>query len=230
MKKKLLFVCVAIAALFLTSCQYFKKSSPNTVQSAQDTQTQIVSQIQECSRIYTAEYEVSKIIIHEDEKRIKGNLAGIGINIGLAGTQRVIAIPITGVLKGYVDLSDIKPENVRIGKDSIEVIMPDPKVELVSTSINHKDIKENESFFSSKFSDAELSKIQQQGRQMLVASIPSLGILPQVRECSVRTLVGLLEKFGYTTDQIKITFRQNLDSPSSKDLMKETFIDNTQKQ
>ena len=228
--KKISVAFLALVTLFLCSCQDQKKPVQESGVSPQEVQAQIVSQIQECSRIYTAEYEVSKIIIHEDEKRIKGNLAGIGINIGLAGTQRVIAIPITGVLKGYVDLSDIKPENVRIAKDSIEIIMPDPKVELVSTSINHKDIKENESFFSSKFSDAELSKIQQQGRQMLVASIPSLGILPQVRECSVRTLVGFLEKFGYTADQINITFIQNLDSPSSKDLMKETFIDNTQKQ
>ncbi len=190
------------------------------------TADQVLSQVQECSRIYTSEYQVNKVIVHEDEKRIAGRLAGMKINLGIAGTDRMIAIPIDGVLKGYVDMSQITADKIQVTEDHIEITLPEPKIALTSTSINHKDIQEDVSLLRSGFNDKELTRIQLQGRDSLIASIPRLGILPQVKVSTERTLVSLLTQMGYTKEQIKINFTNSVNNPTLDDI-KAMFVDET---
>lgn len=167
---------------------------------------ELARQIQECSRIYTSEYQVSKIVVNRDDKRIKGKLLGIDLNIGIAGTERVVAIPIKGVLKGYVDLSTITEKNIVRHGDSIEIILPDPKIELTSTAISAKEIKEKTGILRSDYSDAELTAIEQRGRDSLIAEIPRLGLMENARMSAARILIPLLEQTGYDRSKIRVTF------------------------
>lgn len=173
------------------------------------TSEQLLNQAKESSRIYTSEYQVSKVIIHEDDKRVAGKLLGMNIDLGIAGTDRLIAIPMQGVLKGYVDMGDLLPEDIQMAEDRVSVCLPQPRVMLVSTTINHSSIVESVSLFRSAFSDAELTQIQQQGRDSLLASVPRLGILPQVKKNAERTIVSLLQAFGYTKEQITVSFKND---------------------
>ena len=36
----------------------------------------IVTQVQQCSRLYTAEYQIHKIVTHDDVLRLQGQLTG----------------------------------------------------------------------------------------------------------------------------------------------------------
>ena len=63
---------VLLASLALLSCKSEKtrQNSPSV-----DTIPMMVMQIQKCSRLYTAECHVHKIITHEDKKKLKGKPA-----------------------------------------------------------------------------------------------------------------------------------------------------------
>lgn len=177
---------------------------------------ELAHRIQECSRIYTSEYQVSKIIVNRDDKRIKGKLLGIDLNIGIAGTERVVAIPIKGVLKGSVDLSAITDKNILRRGDSIEIILSDPKIELTSSAISANEIKEKTGILRNDYSDAELTAIERRGRDSLIAEIPRLGLMENARMSAARILIPLLEQTGYDRSKIRVTFSSSaseLNSP-----------------
>lgn len=175
----------------------------------QKEEVDLVHVIQGCSRIYSTEFDVCKIIIQTDEMRMKGKVLGFNVNMPIAGGKRVIAIPIKGVLKGYVDMADFKPENLIRRGDSIEVRLPDPKIALTSTKISAADIQEQVGLLQSKFSDVDLTRIQQQGRDSLIANIPEIGLIPNVRLSAARTIIALLTSLGYDESKITVTFNRD---------------------
>jgi hypothetical protein len=68
-----IFYCLILLVLLVTGCNG-KKEMGNTA--AMDTIPDMIMQIQECSRLYTAEVHVHKIVTHQDEKTLKGNSSG----------------------------------------------------------------------------------------------------------------------------------------------------------
>ena len=196
-------------------------SSPEVNEPAQE--VDLLQEIRGCSRIYSGEYQVSKIIVHSDDKRVQGKLLGMNVNLGMPGSERVIAVPVKGVLKSYVDMSQVEPKDIIRRGDSIEVILPDPKIELTSTRITAKDIKEKVGLFRSNFTDADLTRIQRQGRDSLIADVPRLGLAGKARRSASRNVMALLTSLGYEPKKIKITFttsEQDLYKPARlKDMM-----------
>ena len=78
------------ATLFLLSCTG-KKAQEEQIEKAIDTIPHLVTLVQKCSRLYTAEYKVHKIITHNDEVRVKGKILQHDYNIPLPVGQRKIA-------------------------------------------------------------------------------------------------------------------------------------------
>lgn len=175
----------------------------------------IANRISECSRIYTAEYTVSKIIVQNDEKRLTGKIFGMPVNVPVAGGKRVIAIPIEGILKAYVDLSATTPDNVEILGDSIRVTLPYPRIELTGTRVKNEEIRQQVGWSRSDFSDAELTRFQKVGRDSLLAEVPRLGLDNHARESAARALIALLSDFGYNRESITITFSDKPANPKS---------------
>lgn len=177
-----------------------------------DYQTLLITQIQDCSRLYTAEYQIHKIITHDDVLRLQGQLTGEDYDFELPMLgDRKIAIPMDATVKAYIDFSGFSEENVEREDDKITIILPDPKVTLTSSKIDHANIKKYVALLRSDFTDEELSSYERQGREAIIATIPELGIIESARQNAARVLVPMIKQLGYSERNITIAFRQNLD-------------------
>lgn len=169
-----------------------------------DTMGEIVSRIQQQSRLYTTECLVHKVVLFSDDARIGGAL----IDIPIPGDRKV-AIPIDVTLKGYVDFSTFSSRNV-IMTDSLCVInLPDPQIVVTSSRVDHKGTRQYVSMTRSKFSEAEISRLATQGEDTIVSHLSSYGIIDQARESCARTLVPILTTMGYDESNVVIRFNRN---------------------
>ena len=173
-----------------------------------DTVPMLVMQIQKCSRLYTTEYKVHKIVTHDDVVRLQGSLLKQNINIRLPLGDRKVAIPIDATLKAYIDFSEFSEANVEREGEKITILLPDPKVELTSSKVNQKEIRSYVGLMRAGFSDEEMSSYEQQGREAIIQSIPQLGIIEMARANAARALVPLIEQLGYREENITIAFRK----------------------
>ncbi len=178
----------------------------------------LVTQIQKCTRLYTTEYRIHKIVTHDDVLRLKGSLLSQGFDIPLPLGERKVAIPMDATLKAYIDFSNFTEDNVERDGERINIILPDPKVVMTSSKINQKEIREYVGLTRSHFTDKELTNYEQQGRQAILNSIPQLGIVEQAQSNAARVLVPMLTEMGYKEENVTIAFRKNLDFSSLLDM------------
>ena len=171
-----------------------------------DTIPMMVQQIKECSRLYTAEYKVHKIITHSDPSKISATVLGQKLNLNLPGGRRKVAIPIDAVLKAYIDFSNFSEDNVRSEGGKIYIDLPNPHVVITSSKIDHEGIKKYVSIIRSDFSDEELALYEKQGRQDIINDIPNLGILNTARRSAASQLLPLISMLGIPQENIVITF------------------------
>jgi hypothetical protein len=166
----------------------------------------MVQQIKECSRLYTAEYKVHKIITHSDTSKISATVLGQKLNLNLPGGRRKVAIPIDAVLKAYIDFSNFSEDNVRSEGGKIYIDLPNPHVVITSSKIDHEGIKKYVSIIRSDFSDEELALYEKQGHQDIINDIPNLGILNTARRSAASQLLPLISMLGIPQENIVITF------------------------
>ena len=114
-------------------------------------------------------------------------------------------------LKAYIDFADFSEDNVLREGDKITILLPDPKVTLTSSKINQQAVKEFVGIARSHFTDRELTDYEQQGRQAILNSIPSMGLVKTAQENAARVLVPMIAQMGYREEDITIAFRKDLD-------------------
>ena len=173
-----------------------------------DTVPMLIMQVQKCSKLYTAEYRVHKIVTHDDALRLKGSLLQKQFDIKVPMADRKIAIPIDAKLKAYIDFSEFSEENIERDGRKITIVLPDPQVTMTSSKIDQKNVRQYVALTRSDFSDAELSDYQRQGRQAIIESIPKMGILESAQRNAAKVLVPMLKELGYAEEDITIAFRK----------------------
>lgn len=183
----------------------------DTVADNTESHPTLVQQVRKCSRLYTTEYRIHKIVTHDDVLRLKGQLLRQDFDIPLPLGERKIAIPMDATIKAYIDFSNFSEQNVERDGDRITILLPDPQVVLTSSKINRDEIREYVGLTRSHFSDKELTGYEQQGREAILKSIPGLGIEETARENAARVLVPLLTDMGYDERNVTIAFRRDLD-------------------
>lgn len=211
MKKALfcIFLCISVSILgckhdnsaikaVVTTDSIGPKSEPI------DTMGVLVARIQQQHRLYTAECQVHKIVLFSDEASLGGRL----FDISLPGYRKA-AVPIDVTLKAYVDFTNFSASNVSFIDSLCIVTLPDPKVIITASKIDHKATRQYVGMTRSKFTEAELSKIAKQGEDSIAAHIASFGIQDRARESCTRTLLPLLTRLGITEQNIVIRFRKD---------------------
>ena len=178
---------------------------------ATDTIPELITRIQKCSRLYTTEYHIHKIVTHDDIIRLKGNIMRKNFNIALPLGDRKIAIPMDATLKGYIDLTDFSENNIERNGDHITILLPDPQVTLTSSKINQKEIRSYVGLTRSYFTDKEMTNFEQQGRQAILNNISNTDIIRTTQENAARVLVPIIVQLGYKEENVTIAFRKNLD-------------------
>ncbi len=192
--------------LCFTACHHEKQAETETPPA--DTLSILVTQIQQCSRIYTTVYKIHKVVTHDDVIRLKGTLLSQDFNIKMPLGDRKIAIPMDATLKAYIDMSNFSKKNVEREDGKIIITLPDPQVVMTSSKIDQKNIKEYVGLVRSHFTDAEMTNYEQQGRAAIIESIPQLGMIPTAQENAARVLVPLITQMGYREEDIIIQFRK----------------------
>ena len=210
-----------VLAVMMTACghqaeQQGESSEPVVI----DTIPQMVMQIQQCSRLYTTEVKVHKIVTHDDVVRLKGNLMSKQFSIPLPLGERKIAIPMDATLKAYIDFSEFDEKSIERDGDKITILLPDPQVVLTSSKINQKEIKEYVGLVRAHFSDSEMSNYEQQGRLAIISNIPQMRIMETAQANAARVLVPMIKQMGYREENITIAFRKNL---TINDIIKRTI-------
>lgn len=192
-----------------------------------DTIPVMVMQIQKCSRLYTAEAHVHKIITHDDQLNLKGSFMKKDFNIHIPGSNRKVAIPMDATIKAYVDFEGFSQKNVSRKGDKIEIILPDPKLVLTNSKIDHKAVKQYVSLTRSNFTDAELTKLEQQGRQSIINDIPNIDLMEQAQFSAANTLIPMLIDMGFKEENIKISFRKKFTLQDLKGFISNGLNDKT---
>ena len=191
--------------LTLTACSGGGSTEEGTIVHT-DTLHLLTTQIQQCSRLYTTEYHIHKIVACESNKRIQ--IPGFSFDLDFFGDRKVI-IPIDATLKGYIDFSQFSESNVERQGDTISITLPDPQVMITSTRIDQEGIKEYVTGFRNQFTDKEMTAFEAQGRQAIIDDIPSMGIENAARFSAARILIPLISQMGFDEQNIFINFRHD---------------------
>lgn len=205
-----------------TSCSQ-KKTEEQA--EAIDTIPVMVMQIQKCNRLYTAEVHVHKIVTHDDQLKLKGSFLKKDFNINVPGSNRKVAIPMDATLKAYIDFQDFSNQNVNRKGEKIEILLPDPKVMLTSSKIDHEGVKQYVSLTRSNFNDAELAQFEQQGREGIIKDIPNMDIIETARQSAANTLIPMLMDMGFKEENVKITFRKKFGLADLKSLLDNSTVE-----
>ena len=175
--------------------------------SATDNIPMLIRDIRKCSKLYTSEYNIRKIVTYSDEPRLKGKVLGHEVDMKMPVGDRKIAIPMNVTLKGYIDFSDFSEKNVRREGQRIVVTLPQPQVAVTASKIDQAGIKEYVSIIRSRFSDEEMAEFEKQGRQAVVNSIPRLDINETTAVNAAKILIPMIVKMGYDEKMITIELK-----------------------
>jgi len=162
MKQYLLHISIVFIAIVSFSCS--NNTGSEAPSKSIDTIPALIMQVKQTSRLYTAEYNIRKIVTHDDVIRLKGTLFNKDFDMPVPIGDRKIAIPMNAKLKAYIDFSEFSEKNIERNGNKITIILPDPRVTLTGSKIDQKNIKEFVSLTRSYFSDAEMSDYERQGR------------------------------------------------------------------
>lgn len=211
MKKAILYVLCAILTLFAACKSRNEVTETTTVTSEDvvqrthaDSISDIISNVRQQSALYTTECKVHKIVLFSDETRLGGKL----LDISLPG-ERKVAIPIDVTIKGYVDFANFGPENVLLQDSLCVITLPEPKVIITASKIDHKATRQYVSLTRSKFSDTEISRLAGQGEDTIANHLTRYGIVERSRESCARTLIPVLTRQGLKESNIVIRFSKN---------------------
>lgn len=186
-----------------------EKAKPGDTPAAVDTIPTLITQVKKCSRLYTAEYKIHKIITHNDEVRAKGKILNHEYDVALPVGERKVAIPVDATIKAYIDFSDFSERNIKRNGRKMEILLPDPHVQLTASRINHGEIRKYVAMMRQNFSDAELANYEQQGRKAIIKDIPRLDITDMAKESATKIIVPFFVGMGFNEEDITVTFRKD---------------------
>ena len=229
--RKLLFIFCMTAAAMMGSCGKKQPKTPEPVKPTEqveriDTTATLVMQIQKCSRLYTTEYQVHKIVTHDDDIKLKGKLFSKKYNITLPLGQRKVAIPMEATLKAYIDFAEFSADNVRRDSTHIELILPDPRIVLTSSRIDHNEIKEYVALMRSNFSEEELQSYEMQGREVIIHDIANSDITERARQGAANAIVPILRQLGYKPQNVTISFRKKFTPADVEGIISSSSVEN----
>ena len=172
--------------------------------------TTLLLRVRQTSRLYTAEYKVHKIVTHEDVKHLQATLLGRQFDTALPIGERKIAIPIDVTLRAYIDFTNFSDKQVERSEDGrkLHIILPDPKVIVTSSRVDHASTRQFRDLLRSDFTDAEMADYTAQGVQSILRAVPQMGILETARKSAAATLIPLFAQMGYAEEDIVVTFRK----------------------
>lgn len=169
----------------------------------------LVLRVSRTSRLYTSEYRIHKIVTHDDVVRLQGSLFNRSFNWRMPLGDRKTALPLDVTLKAYIDFTDFDERNIERRGDRICITLPDPRVAVTSSKIDHRQVKQYIDPTRTRYTDAELADFARQGVESILHTLPDIGILEAARLNAAHLLVPLVRDMGYKEENIVIAFRKD---------------------
>lgn len=169
----------------------------------------LITQIKQCNRLYTTQIELHKIITRKDNRTIGGKLLGQQFRVDVPLSDRAVAIPMDATLKAYIDFSTFSAGNIKRNGRKIEVILPDPAIEITSTKIDNAGVHRSVGLLRNDYTDSELTVLEAEGRKSIVKDIPQLGIISRARQNAAATIIPIIVAAGYDENDVTVTFRKD---------------------
>ncbi len=216
-KEIALLTCSLCLLCIATACGDYKAGKAGSVEK-EDNMEVLATNISACSRLYTAQYDVRKIMVYTDTTTISGNFLNHHLRVPLPLSDRKIAIPISATAKAFIDLGKIKRENIIKRGDRLEIVLPDPEIVLTSTAIDHKGVKQKVGLLRHDFTDEELTRLQRQGRNEIIESLSRTNIVKDAQQGAARLIVPIATQCGFAEDKVTVTFRKNF-RPGDVDML-----------
>ncbi|MCQ2234035.1 MAG: DUF4230 domain-containing protein [Paludibacteraceae bacterium] len=217
---KKIFLSISICLSFCCSCNQPQKERNND-----DKLAELTLNISNCSRLYTTECQLRKIVAFND----KGALCLNNTEIISKPGERKIAIPIDVTVKAYVDFSGFKVDQIvrDSANNSISVLLPDPHIEITSSKVDYAGTREYVSAFRNRFSEEEKSEFTKQGIADAKKQMPEMKIIEHARISASQQLLPMFQMMGF--NNIQFTFREGIsdeliNSESMKNLIKTATI------
>lgn len=199
-----------LAILSIASCA--KKEPPQAI----DKEQNLVMNVVKCSKLYTVQYNVRKIVTRDDIRSISGSLFSEKFNIILPG-DRKIAIPIDATIKGYIDFSKFSKENITTNGEGISITLPDPEIVMTSSKVDHEKVVEYNTFFRQRFTDKEKEEYLRQGVASIMENMKNTDIVSRSRINAFNTLLPIAVAAGYKPETVQIHFREEIEKNAHKD-------------
>lgn len=102
----------------------------------------LVMQVRDCARLYTAEFEVDKLVLKDDPLHVRGQVFQKPFDVKVPMGERKAMIPIQVTLKAYIDFSAFNEKNVLRSDGRIVILLPDPRVVVTASRIDHEEVKQ----------------------------------------------------------------------------------------
>ena len=206
-KRFVVFLCLCLCVF--ASCNKEQQESVVAANEkpAVDTTAVLYSNISECARLATAEYRIHKIVTFDDKIVVRGKMFSRPFSKALPVGDRKIAIPLDVTLRGYVDFSDFNKSNIKRKDGKIIITLPDPKIMVGDSKIDHRNVKKLVDPLRSNFKQEEIEAYCRQGMDSIAMAIPQLGIVEAARVNAAQVLVPIIKAMGYSETDITIQFR-----------------------
>ena len=159
---------------------------------------------------------------------MKGRVLSHDYDINLPLGKRKIAIPVDATVKAYIDFAGFSDANVRRDSTHIEIVLPEPRIVLTSSRIDHKGIREYVALTRRNFSDEELSAYERQGRDAIIADVAQTDIMENARIGAANVLIPMIEQMGFSPENITISFSRDYKPRDIMKLIDRSTIENKQ--
>ena len=174
-----------------------------------------MSKVQQQSKLFAADCKVHKVVLFTDQSQIDGGL----LKFNKVG-HRKIAIPIDVTLKGYIDFSDFSVSNVQREGNLLVITLPDPKVVLTASKIDHQKARQFVSLTRSDFTSDEVTRLAHQGVDSIRSHANSFGIIELARASAARTLIPIAQRLGYAENNVVVRYRKEFNKSDWKQIVK----------
>ena len=159
---------------------------------------------------------------------MKGRVLSHDYDINLPLGKRKIAIPVDATVKAYIDFAGFSAANVRRDSTHIEIVLPEPRIVLTSSRIDHNGIREYVALTRRNFSDEELSAYERQGRDAIIADVAQTDIIENARIGAANVLIPMIEQMGFSPENITISFSRDYKPRDIMKLIDRSTIENKQ--
>lgn len=190
MRRRLLPV-IAVALIFIMGIFTYKSCLQGKKEEVLISHNMLVQQIEELGRLEVVRYNIQDLMDYEKKRKWLPNSK--------------TSLKIVGEVTGCVDLTKIQAEEIRVDKDSVSIILPDP--EICNWKIDHSKSKVYNVEYGLWETEELVDEAYKEAEKKLYKEAQNMGIAKESRENTKKVLTPLLKGLGFR--KVHIAFRSD---------------------